>query len=191
MNLTRDVRQRIAQVETSAGPALVGEPVRWVRSETLHLTLRFLGETTSDKLDSIHQGAEASARSWAPFDLHLAGLGCFPDLRRPRIVWVGASDDSGSLEMIVRDLEQLARQAGFSPEQRPFSAHLTIARVKDRLSPDGARHLISYVEDSSTLDFGSVRVESVDLMKSDLTPAGPVYSLIAVLSLGAVRMGSS
>ena len=169
----------------------MGEPLRWVRPEALHLTLRFLGETTTARLDSIRQGAEASARTWASFDLRLACLGCFPDVRLPRIVWVNAFDERGSLPMIVRDLEQLARQSGFSPEERPFSPHLTIARVKGRLSPDGARRFASFIEDSSVLGFGSVSVESVDLMRSELKPAGPVYSLIAALALGAVRMGSS
>ncbi len=185
------MREKIAQALRSAGAALAGEPIRWVRPDTIHLTLRFLGETTMARLDSIRQEAEASARSWAPFDLHLAGLGCFPDLRRPRIVWVAAGDESGSLQAIVRDLEQLARRAGFPPEERAFSAHLTIGRVKDRLSPDGSRRFASYLEDSSGMEFGSVRVEAVDLMRSELKPTGPVYSLIAALALGAVRMGSS
>jgi 2'-5' RNA ligase len=185
------MRERIAQVERSAGPALSGEPIHWTRPETIHLTLRFLGETTAARLDSVRQGAEARARSWASFDLHVAGLGCFPDIRRPRIIWVGASDESGSLEAIVRDLEQLARAAGFSPEERAFSAHLTIGRVRERLSPDGARRFASYLGGSSMMDFGSIHVESVDLMRSELKPAGPVYSMIAELALGAVRMGSS
>lgn len=185
------MRERIAQVERAAGPALTGEPIRWTRPETIHLTLRFLGETTAAGVDSIRQEAEASARSWASFDLHLVGLGCFPDVRRPRIIWVGASDESGSLQTIVRDLEQLARQAGFSPEERAFSAHLTIGRVRDRLSPDGARRFASYLGESSMMDFGSIHIESVDLMRSELKPAGPVYSLMAALALGAVRMGSS
>ncbi len=185
------MREKIAQAVRSAGPALAGEPIRWVRPETIHLTLRFLGETTTARLDSIRQNAEVNARSWAPFDLHLAGLGCFPDVRRPRIVWIAAGDDSGSLPTIVRDLEQLARRAGFPPEERAFSAHLTIGRVKDRLSADGARRFASYLGDSSGMEFGSVPVETVDLMRSELKPAGPVYSMIAALALGAVRMGSS
>ncbi len=169
----------------------MGEPIRWVRPQSLHLTLRFLGETAATRLDLIRQEAEASARSWPPFDLHLAGLGCFPDSRRPRIVWVGAYDESGSLQTIARDLEQLARRAGFSPEERAFSAHLTIGRVKDRLSPDGVRRFASVIAGSSALDFGSLRVGSVDLMRSELKPAGPVYSPIATFALAAVRMGSS
>jgi len=178
-------------MQRAARSTLADEPVRWVRPETVHLTLRFLGETSSAGLDPLLRSVEAGARSWLPFDLHVRGLGCFPDLRRPRIVWIGAADGSGSLLSIAQGLEQIARTEGFAPEQRPFSPHITVARVKDRLSAEGARRFSSFVRDSSEVNFGSLRVESVDLMRSELKPTGPVYSLIAALALGAVRMGST
>ena len=185
------MRERIAEIQRSAGATLAGEPIRWVRPETIHLTLRFLGETSATKLEWMLRRGEASARGWAPFDLHLGGVGCFPEPRRPRVVWVGAADDSRSLPSIARELEQIARQAGFAPEERPFSPHLTVGRVKDRLSAEGARRFSSFLLDSAKADFGSIRVSSVDLMRSELRPAGPVYSLIAALALGAVRMEST
>ena len=185
------MRARIAQVQQAAGSILADEPVRWVRPETVHLTLRFLGETPSARLDPLLRSTEASARSWSPFDLHMHGMGCFPDLRRPRIVWIGASDSIGSLLSIAQELERIVRMEGFAPEQRSFSPHLTVARVKDRLSAEGAQRFGSFLRDSCKVDFGSMRVESVDLMRSDLKPTGPVYSLIAALALGAVRMGST
>ena len=185
------MREGIAQIQRAASQTLAGEPISWVRPETIHLTLRFLGETSTARLDPLLRSAETSARSWEPFDLHMRGLGCFPDLRRPRIVWIGVSDGSGSLPSIAQELERIARMSGFAPEERPFSPHLTVARVKDRLSAEGAQRLGSFLRDSSEVDIASIRVETIDLMRSELKPSGPVYSLIAALDLGAVRMGST
>jgi 2'-5' RNA ligase len=88
--------------------------------------LRFLGETAPDVLDRVRRSAEECGSAWRSFDLLVQGLGCFPDDRRPRVIWAGAADESGSLARISEDLERVARTAGFPPEQRPFSAHLTL-----------------------------------------------------------------
>lgn len=182
--LTGDVRQRLAARQASARALLGQEPVRWVAAETLHLTLRFLGETPASLLEQVRQAASERAAAWAAFDLQVRGMGCFPDAHRPRVIWVGASDDSGGLAAIAEDLEQIARRLGFPPEARPFSPHLTVARVRDRLSPEGGRRLVSVLEQASAEDFGRVPVRSVDLMKSQLTPSGPIYSRLAGLELG-------
>lgn len=184
VDLTSGVRGRIARVLSSARALLADEPVRWVRLEILHLTLRFLGETAPVTLEQVRQAASESAASWRPFELEVKGLGCFPDPRRPRVIWVGANDASGELQTIAEDLERIAREAGFAAEERPFSPHLTVGRIKDRLSSEGGRRLAEFLDRSASEILGIVPVQSIDLLKSDLKPPGPSYTRLARLALG-------
>jgi 2'-5' RNA ligase len=178
-----EVRTRLARAIASAQSALADEPIRWVRLEILHLTLRFLGETAPATLERVRQAASERSPSWKRFELRVGGLGCFPDCHRPRVIWAGAADDSGTLVGIAEDLEHIAREFGFPAEQRPFAAHLTIGRVKDRLSADGGRRLAEVVLQSQGEAYGSVEVGAIELLGSDLRPGGPIYTRLATLDL--------
>jgi len=167
----------------AAQSRLADEPIRWVRVEILHLTLRFLGETESATLDRVRLAAGERAAAWRTFDLEVHGLGCFPDRQRPRVIWAGGRDASGALAVIAEDLEHVARDAGFPPEPRRFSAHLTIGRVKERMSAEGSRRLADLIDRSASEPFGSVPVRAIEILKSDLRPSGPVYSRLATLLL--------
>lgn len=183
MGLSGEVRSRLGEAAAAAHELLAGEPIRWVRTDILHLTLRFLGETSPAALAQVRQGAEDCASAWRSFDLVVQGLGCFPDNHRPRVIWAGAAEESGALETISRDLERIARLAGFPPESRPFSAHLTLGRIKDRLSPEGGKRLANLVGRGKSTVYGTVPVRAVELLKSDLRPTGPVYTPLATIAL--------
>lgn len=187
VNLTSEVRGRIGEVEESLRSTLREEPIGWVRPEILHLTLRFLGETAPDHLEAVRHAAENAARSWSSFRLVLRGLGCFPDERRPRVIWVGASDPTGALTRIASDLESIARSSGFQPETRRFQPHLTLGRVRDRLTPDGLRALAAALQAHGQSDFGVSSIDAVHLMRSQLRPSGPEYTPIAALTLSRDR----
>jgi 2'-5' RNA ligase len=154
-----------------------------VRLEILHLTLRFLGETAPATLERVRQAASERSSSWKRFDLRVSGLGCFPDCQRPRVIWAGAADDSGTLAVIAEDLERIARECGFPAEKRPFTGHLTIGRVKDRLSAEGGQRLGKVVLRSQDESYGSVSVAAIELLKSDLRPDGPIYTRLSTLDL--------
>jgi 2'-5' RNA ligase len=174
------VRFRLGEAAAEAKVLLAGEPIRWVRTEILHLTLRFLGETAPDVLDRVRRGAEECGSAWRSFDLLVQGLGCFPDDRRPRVIWAGAADESGSLARISEDLERVARtRRGL----RPFSAHLTLGRIKEHLSPEGGMRLADLVRRAGSDLYGTVPVRAVELLKSDLRPTGPVYTRLATIAL--------
>jgi 2'-5' RNA ligase len=183
VDLSGEARSRLGEAAAEARNLLAGEPIRWVRTEILHLTLRFLGETEPDVLDRVRRGAEECGSTWRPFDLLVQGLGCFPDDRRPRVIWAGTADESGALVTIREDLERVARGAGFPPESRPFSAHLTLGRIKDRLSPDGGKRLAELVSRAASEVYGIVPVRTVELLKSDLRPTGPIYTRLATIVL--------
>jgi len=177
------VRTRLAGAIASAQSELTGEPIRWVRLEIVHLTLRFLGGTAPATLERVRQAALERSPSWRRFDLRVGGLGCFPDSHRPRVIWAGAADDSGTLAGIAEDLERMAREFGFPAEQRSFSAHLTIGRVKGRLSAESGRRLAEVVQRSQGESYGSVPVGAIHLLTSELRPDGPVYARMARLDL--------
>jgi 2'-5' RNA ligase len=187
VNLASEVRGRIGEVEESLRSTLRGEPIGWVRPEILHLTLRFLGETPHDQLEAVRQAAENAARTWSAFRLALRGLGCFPEARRPRVIWVGVSEPSGALARIASDLESIARSSGFKPETREFRPHLTLGRVRDRLSPEGLGALSAALKAHAQTDFGVSFVDAVHLMRSQLRPAGPEYTPIVALALSPDR----
>jgi 2'-5' RNA ligase len=175
----------LAQAVASAQAGLAGEPIRWVRVDILHLTLRFLGETAPATIERVLHDAGERARSWRVFDLRVRSLGCFPDASRPRVIWAGAAEESGRLAEVARDLERVARDSGLPAEERPFSPHLTLGRVRDRLSAEGGRRLAGWIGNAGSEEFGAVHVRSIELYRSDLRPGGPVYTRLASLALGA------
>jgi len=183
VDLTDDVRARLARVIASGKSHLADDPIRWVRAETLHLTLRFLGETGPETIEAIRQDVQRGSMSWRSFDLEVRGLGCFPDPQRPRVIWAGSAEKSGAVATIAADLEQIARRQGLPAEDRRFSAHLTIGRVKDRLSPEGANRLSEFLGQSAGEAYGIVPVRSIELLRSDLKPSGPVYTRLAIFAL--------
>jgi 2'-5' RNA ligase len=153
--------------------------VRWVPGENLHLTLKFLGNTPERLLPGIRDGlAGAASGSW-PFTLAFRGTGVFPDLRRPRVVWVGA-EDTGALLRLQGDIEKTMEPLGYAPENRAFRAHLTIGRVK---SPGGMEGLKRELDALGETEFGTMRVGAFSLMKSVLRPQGALYERLFSIAL--------
>jgi 2'-5' RNA ligase len=142
--------------------------VRWVRPEQMHLTLRFLGDTPADRLPALSAVLDGLAAGHAPFALRLTEVGCFPNLRRPRVVWVGLGGEEAKLAALVHGLEAALRPLGRPPEDKPFRAHLTLGRVKDERAAQG-------VDWSAAVPALSVPVAAVHLIESRLRPDGPQY----------------
>jgi 2'-5' RNA ligase len=112
---------------------------------------------------------------FAPFDVQISSLGVFPDLRYPRVVWVGITEGADQLKSVFSQLEPRLRGLGFTPDPKGFSPHLTIARVK---SGKNKAQLAEFVTKNASYDFGSVKAECLRLKKSELTPKGPIYSTL-------------
>ncbi|MFC1889520.1 RNA 2',3'-cyclic phosphodiesterase, partial [Thermodesulfobacteriota bacterium] len=116
-----------------------------------------------------------------PFRLHLGGLGAFPNMRRPRVIWAGMTEGARKLERIAADLEAGLGRLGFAWEKRRFSAHLTLGRTR---SARGLNELVRRVKRYSDFDMGDMQVEDVSLFKSDLRPTGPIYTRLFRAGLG-------
>ena len=156
--------------------------LRWAGAEKAHVTLRFLGETDTDQVERVKGGLVSVLRGQAPFGLRLADLGCFPSCARPRVVWTGITGDLAALAQLQARTEQVAQAAGFPAETRPFSPHITLARAGRRISPQQQRQLGQVLTAFRTVspldlsDLGTVRVDAVILMHSELWPTGSVYT---------------
>ncbi len=156
-----------------------GDKVGWMKKENLHLTLKFLGETSIDQLEPLKKGLAENLTGEAAFNFSLSGAGAFPNLNRPRVLWVGVTDGKEKLADLAQKVEQATVPLGFAPEERGFSAHLTLGRVKDsRLS--GV--LLGQVR-TCAFEAKNVIVSEVVLFQSELAPGGSIYTPLASFEL--------
>jgi 2'-5' RNA ligase len=181
IELAPDLLRRIGHLQTRICEDVPSGLVRWVRPEGIHLTLKFLGEVPATQIEAIATGMQSASAPHAPFGLTVQGLGCFPDPRRPRVVWVGVEEPSGALARLQREVERAMTPLGFAPEKRRFSPHLTLGRVKGH-KPDELGALGDYVTQAK-VQVGEMEVAAVHLIKSELRPAGAVYTALAVAPL--------
>jgi RNA 2',3'-cyclic 3'-phosphodiesterase len=153
--------------------------VRWTDARKIHLTLKFLGDVAPSQIDPIEAALRVAAGQIAPFTFELTGAGCFPNNSRPRVVWVGVSEPSHTLDALQRVVESELRNLGFEAERRPFSPHLTLGRVRNDVSPHALREIGQIVESTLIGSIGRQRVGAVHLFKSDLRPQGALYTPLA------------
>jgi 2'-5' RNA ligase len=159
-------------------------PARWVAAENIHLTLNFLGDVPMAKLDDIKTAISQACSEFEPFELTMDGLGAFPNLERPHVVWAGLGGDTERLSGLQQQLERLLAGLGFNHENRLFSPHLTLARVRDEASAADKKRLGQAIG-STTCDTSCViPVRYVHLIKSHLTAIGPVYTMLFSAQLG-------
>lgn len=151
-----------------------GWDVKWVPSENLHVTLKFLGNTPEDSVQRIKESLSLITPYLEPFTLKLSGVGLFPDKRRPRVIWIDLLD-SFRLKILKEKIEESLLSIGFEREDRPFSPHLTIGRIR---SPKGNDSLFNAIETLKDKDFGNIGVDKISLMKSELKPTGAQYTTI-------------
>ncbi|HET7105193.1 MAG TPA: RNA 2',3'-cyclic phosphodiesterase [Candidatus Acidoferrum sp.] len=147
--------------------------LKWVRSENLHVTLKFLGETDPAKLAAL-QNALASAHSPEPVNLEFHGLGFFPNEKRPRVFWAGI-ESSPNLKSLAAEIDHAAHRLDFPLEERPFSPHLTLARIS---LPSIPPKLLPAIAEKSTQSFGSLSTSDFHLIESKLKPAGAEYTTL-------------
>ncbi len=153
--------------------------VKWVPAENLHITLKFLGSTDEEVASQLERKLSALASRHYSFRIGLHGMGLFPDKRRPRVVWIDLTDVE-EVKKLQEEVEESAVTYGYSRENRPFSPHLTVGRVR---SSAGKNDLLSAVESLKNRDFGNIEVDAFSLMKSDLKPAGAQYTTLSEFHL--------
>jgi 2'-5' RNA ligase len=155
-------------------------PVHWVAGKNIHLTLKFLGESEPARLKRLENSLQSRMLTYEPFDIQIGELGVFPSINNPRIIWVGVQAPQ-ILERLAREIEEIAFVQGYEREKRQFSPHLTLGRVSQ--SADRLQILLisEVLQKLQVAELGTVRVESIAMMKSVLTPAGPIYSPLSIM----------
>ncbi len=158
-----------------------GGDVRWVNPAGMHLTLKFLGETSGEKATAVKACLAGIAHHHAPFPLKLCGTGTFPGGRQaPRVLWVGF-EESPPLKALQAEVDREMEKLGFPVEQRPFHPHLTLGRVK---GPSGLGSLLREFEKEKTAFFGEMEVKRLTFFQSLLQPSGAQYIVLAEYPLG-------
>jgi RNA 2',3'-cyclic 3'-phosphodiesterase len=175
------IRQKLAEVTLKLRRALRGSRggIKWVEPDLIHLTLKFLGDIDEAALATVCGTIDAVALAHSGFELSVEGVGCFG--KPARVVWVGINESPALMALQV-DLEGRLVAAGFTAEERPFSAHLTLARIKDSAAGKDVPGLIG--ADRSTR-LGSFGVDTLRVFRSELTPQGPIYTVIHTSKLNA------
>jgi 2'-5' RNA ligase len=150
-----------------------GGDVKAVEPENIHFTTKFLGEVPQSTINEIIQAM--SKLDFRPFVIEVAGVGCFPTIRNPRVVWIGVTRGMKDFESLVKQLEGYLGAIGVKPERERFAAHLTIGRVR---SGRNKPQLIKKIGEVLNTEIGEMTVRTIKLKKSVLTPKGPVYTTI-------------
>lgn len=171
--LDEALRDRACALQEQLAHAARGVRVKFVERANLHMTLKFLGDTPVAALPDICRVADEVAAGCSPLTLEVGGVGCFPPRGAPRTLWLGLAQEYPGLTALAQRLDRALAEAGLAePETRPFAAHFTLGRVKDR----AGGQLRAAIERLAQEPVGAMNVDHFALLSSDLTPQGPVYT---------------
>lgn len=172
------VKQEMAEAQEKLKHS--GVEAGWTRPGGIHLTLKFLGEVPEARIEEVKAALTAAAEGKSGFLLEVSGAGAFPNVRNPRVAWMGIAGDIEKLTALQSSVERAMTGIGFEPEERKFAPHLTLGRIKFAKSRDAWQKALDSIKDVRLPEFD---VAAVSLMKSDLKPSGAVYTEIAKVGL--------
>ena len=153
----------------------IGADVRWVNSEHLHLTMKFLGEITDQMAADVCRLCQNVSAEFEPFEFDVRAAGCFANHGRPRVIWVGVEDPSGSVRRLHERIEKTLGPLGLRRERRAFKPHITLGRVR---SAQNAIELRAEVVKNSNFQAGIAQASEITIYSSELTPQGPLHTVI-------------
>ena len=183
VDMSLEAREALAEVIRDLQRTTVSG-VRWVRSEGIHLTLKFLGDIEPAQVESILDAIGRAAGATEPFTLSLAELGAFPGPNNPRVIWVGLKGDMEPLGDFQKKIDHQVHAAlGFALENRPFTPHLTVGRLRDRVSSEDRQAAGKAIREVPVRSQVWWQVTKVDLVRSTLTPSGAEYDLLGFRKL--------
>ena len=182
IELPEGLRAGLGRIQGQLKPGHEGV-VRWVDPKGIHLTLKFLGNIAESKVPAVVEAVRSAAAGVGHLRLGVGGAGAFPNLQAPRVVWVGLGGDLENLTALQKATDRALAALGFPPEGRPFTPHLTLGRVRDTASREERRALGEAVGRLKAEASAPMEVGSVSLMRSQLTPAGAIYTCLASIPL--------
>jgi RNA 2',3'-cyclic 3'-phosphodiesterase len=172
--ISSDLKRKIASVQEEFKK--VAPKVKWVAEANYHVTIKFLGDVEGDYLAEIVRELTEAVHNLSPFNAEIGGGGAFPSAGRPRTIWIGTTSGQKEFADIAQIVETSLERLGFPREDRPFRSHVTIGRAKEDRDAVG---LVPVLREDKVGHLGTVRVESIAVMKSDLQREGPIYSILS------------
>ena len=182
--LPQPLLRELASLQRRLGDQVPDRGVRWVRPESIHLTLKFLGDTSTEKLPEIKRALTAVARNVPVCTFSVAGLGCFPNPRCPRVVWVGVQEPTGRLAALQDSIEEVLTPLGYEPEGRGFTPHLTLGRVRRKVARSDVERVGEVVSGTAVGLLAEVSADRFALIRSVLKPSGAEYTTLEEFPLG-------
>jgi len=168
----------VGNIEARLKPQMPPDAIRWVKADSIHLTLKFLGQVPSDQISLIMSSLRTAVVAHAPFTLEVKGAGCFPNIHRPRVVWVGVQENDHRLHALQRAVENAIAPLGYPTEIRDFTPHLTLGRLARDVRQSDQKKIGEVVEAAGVGSLGKWEVKQVALIKSDLKPTGAEYTVL-------------
>ena len=169
------IREEIGKISTELRKSRL--PARWVREGNIHLTIVFLGSVEENVVEDLKETVGSVVKGYKGFTARLKGVGVFPNWRKPRVLWIGLDGDIDGLSRMRDELQDALKVFGLREEKRPFRAHLTLGRFKDRLDDD--EELKGILDRYHDIASEPCSLDELVLFKSDLKPSGPVYTKMA------------
>ena len=182
VELPEEIHHKLQQLQNDFRTSM--PDVRWTKPGNIHLTLKFLGDVQLSRTDRITSSLKDIGGQFSPFAMSLAGMGAFPNSRKPRIVWVGVDKGADTLVEIANSIEASMKQLGFPKEKRPFTPHLTVGRIRQLKNPEA---MTKALEQSKVGELGRFAVEKISFVRSQLDPAGSIYTTLAEAPLGKAK----
>ena len=187
VELSSDVREKLFSLQQQLKKTL--PPINWVRPESIHLTLRFLGYVEPSLISQLLSALEPIGREQDGFSIEVQGLGVFPHIKQPRIFWVGFAGNTQALHELVLEIEAALEPLGFPPEEKSYHPQLTLARIKRENARVGSAFMQTRILESKP-NLGTLTVDRFTLVRSDLDPAGARYTPLWTVPFSGIPPGS-
>jgi 2'-5' RNA ligase len=183
IELTEATRDALGALQDRLKQARGGKAGRWVRKESIHLTLKFLGDVEEEKVEQICEAVRRACEGRSAFSVTVAGLGCFPNTRRPRVLWAGVGGEVDALCDLQQAVEREIVALGFPEERHSFTPHLTLARLQRGARSEDIRALGQMADEAPSEPVAEMQANAMSVMKSDLRPTGAVYTELCHIPL--------
>ncbi|PKB63575.1 MAG: 2'-5' RNA ligase [SAR202 cluster bacterium Io17-Chloro-G2] len=182
IDVPSEVRQIMAVTMRELADQIPGS-VRWVDPQGIHLTLKFLGDIPAQDVEHIVAALKTPVRQVPGFSIHLTGLGMFPNNRRPRVLWAGVDGQLDTLTNLQQCVEGVLSELNYATERQTFSPHLTLGRVRERISPGARRRIIQAMSSASIPTSDPWLVKEIRLFRTTLTPQGSIHTSMGVVPM--------
>ncbi len=181
--LSESMINKLRKVQSMLRRQCPAQAVRWVNPENIHLTLFFLGDILPNRVQPIEEALDVVARYVQPITVSVQGIGAFPNVHRPRVIWLGVEEPTGKLALLHQAVNEAMTKVGFQPEKRRFSPHLTLGRLKRRAARRDVSAVGQTVEQAAVDILGEVRVDTMIFFRSFLKSSGAEYTPLKTFSL--------